>query len=198
MPTTHRQIEPLCTPQSVDLVCVPRATVHKVWPKVCDLIYVAMKRGAVSSFKPVHDSVLAGAALLWLAWDGSKVHAAAVTELHKTEWRKVCVIVGCGGTDMKLWLHLLDGIEAARASGRLRRDAHHRPQGLGARAERLSRQTRHSGKGAWLMGGSTKQTQQQNKCKARRRGRRQPARLKACSARSAASAPIRTRPKPAR
>ena len=118
MPTTHRQIEPLCTPQSVDLVCVPRATVHKVWPKVCDLIYVAMKRGAVSSFKPVHDSVLAGAALLWLAWDGSKVHAAAVTELHKTEWRKVCVIVGCGGTDMKLWLHLLDGIEAfARAEG---------------------------------------------------------------------------------
>jgi hypothetical protein len=68
------------------------------------------------------------------------IHAAAVTELHQTEhqgvhgtarrdgrerpdalherWRKVCVIVACGGSDMPRWLHLIEKIEDfARAEG---------------------------------------------------------------------------------
>jgi hypothetical protein len=28
--------------------------------------------------------------------DGVRIDAAAVTELHRTEWRKVCVVVACG------------------------------------------------------------------------------------------------------
>jgi hypothetical protein len=88
-----------------------------------------MKRGGLSSFRPVEAGVLAGDALLWLAWDGTRIQAAAVTELHATEWRKVCVIVACGsafalraaadrGAGMRAWIPLLDGIEAyARAAG---------------------------------------------------------------------------------
>ena len=95
----------------MELICVPPDTVHKVWPQVRNLIYAAMKRGGISSFKPVEDSVLSGRALIWLAWDGVKVHAAAVTELHQTEWRKDCVIVACGGSGMDEWLPLIEGIE---------------------------------------------------------------------------------------
>jgi hypothetical protein len=77
-----------------------------------------MKRGDLSSFRPLEASVLAGEALLWLAWDGTRIQAAAVTELHATEWRKVCVVVACGGAGVNRWIALLDGIEAyARAAG---------------------------------------------------------------------------------
>jgi hypothetical protein len=109
-----------------------------------------MKRGDLSSFGPVEDSVLRGDALLWLALtyedgDGVRIDAAAVTELHRTEWRKVCVVVACGApsgrlgasgrsrpssravasradssraTDMRRWIGLLERIEEfARAEG---------------------------------------------------------------------------------
>jgi hypothetical protein len=84
------------------------------------LIYVAMKRGDLNSFRPVEASVLAGDALLWLAWDpeAERIAAAAVTELHQSEWRKVCVVVACGGAGVNRWIALLEGIEVyARAAG---------------------------------------------------------------------------------
>ena len=111
------------------LVCVDPARAREVWPHVRALIHAAMKRGDLSSFRPVEASVLAGDALLWLAIaredgrerpdeDGAQIQAAAVTELHATEWRKVCVVVACGGAGVNRWIALLDGIEAyARAAG---------------------------------------------------------------------------------
>ena len=106
-----------------ELVCIPPDRVAMVWPRVSQLIYAAMKRGGISSFKSVEDSVLDGDALLWLAIAdgngiGSEVAAAAVTELHQTEWRKVCVIVACGGSTsacagagMNRWIALIAKIE---------------------------------------------------------------------------------------
>ena len=122
------------------LVCVPPDHAAAIWPHVRALILAAMKRGGLSSFRPVEANVLAGDALLWLAWDGAHIQAAAVTELHATEWRKACVIVACGAPSgrscpsiaredgrqpplrramgMAAWLPLLAGIETyARAAG---------------------------------------------------------------------------------
>jgi hypothetical protein len=89
------------------LVCVDPARAHEVWPHVRSLIYAAMQRGDLGSFAPVEASVLRGDALLWLAiarvdgrerpdGDEKRIAAAAVTDLHETEWRKVCVVVACG------------------------------------------------------------------------------------------------------
>jgi hypothetical protein len=125
---------------AMQLVCVPPDQVARAWPHVRDLIVAAMKRGGLSSYRPVEDAVLRGDALLWLAipredgrqrpgalrglcrkrpdGDEARIAAAAVTELHETEWRKVCVLVACGGAGMSGWIELLDGIEAyARAAG---------------------------------------------------------------------------------
>lgn len=114
------------------LVCVDPARAHEVWPHVRDLIHAAMKRGDLGSFRPVEASVLAGDALLWLAWDEDtgrtpdrgrgQVAAAAVTEIAETERRKVCMLVACGSarpaTGMRDWLPLLKEIEAyARGAG---------------------------------------------------------------------------------
>jgi hypothetical protein len=110
----------------MQLVCVPPDQVARAWLHVRPLILAAMKRGGLSSLQPIEDAVLRGDALLWLAWDADprsgsgagRIAAAAVTELHQTEWRKVCVVVACGGDNMRRWIGLLDGIEAyARAAG---------------------------------------------------------------------------------
>jgi hypothetical protein len=69
-----------------------------------------MKRGELSAYRPLVDSVLDAKALLWLAWDGEKIHAAAVTELHVTEWRKVCVIAACGGERLA-WSIFIEPLE---------------------------------------------------------------------------------------
>jgi hypothetical protein len=102
----------------LSLACVDPARVSQIWPHVHRLIWEAMRRGGVSSFAPVEASVLAGRALLWLATEGATIHAAAVTELQQTEWRKVCVLVACGGRDRARWLPLIAEIEGfARAEG---------------------------------------------------------------------------------
>jgi hypothetical protein len=130
------------TRESPRLVCVPPDRAAAIWPHVRALIHAAMRRGALSSFSAVEASVFAGDALLWLAWDpgAERITAAAVTELHATEWRKACVIVACGAPSgrsrpsiaredgrqpplrramgMAAWLPLLAGIETyARAAG---------------------------------------------------------------------------------
>ena len=124
----------------MQLVCMPPDEVGRTWPHVRHLILAAMKRGGLSSLQPVEDAVLRGDALLWLAiareehqgvdarlpglsrrrpdGDGSRIAAAAVTELHQTEWRKVCVLIACGGKGADRWIGLLGSIEAyARAAG---------------------------------------------------------------------------------
>src|SRR5713226_4450419 len=103
-------------PSLCEAVCVDPGRVRAVWPRVAGLIHAAMRRGDLSSYAAVEASVLRGDALLWLVRDGLEIPAAAVTELQQTEWRKVCVIVACGGADMSRWIGLIARIEAfARA-----------------------------------------------------------------------------------
>lgn len=97
----------------IELICVPPDKVAQVWryQNIASFIREAMRRGNFGAFKPIEDAVLNGRALLWLAIDGTTVNAAAVTELITTEWRKVCMIVACGGEHMDDWLPLIAGIE---------------------------------------------------------------------------------------
>jgi hypothetical protein len=100
------------------LVCVNPAEVKTVWPKVRPMIYAAMKRGNFGALSSVEDDVLNGDSLLWLAHDDKEIAAACISQIGETEWRKVCTIVACGGTNMNRWLGLLEQIEAyARAEG---------------------------------------------------------------------------------
>ena len=100
------------------LLCVPPDQIRKVWPHVRQSILEAMRRGDFGAFGPIEDDVLAGDALLWLAYDGKDIASACVTQISESEWRKVCTICACGGKDMNRWLGLLSDIEAyAKAEG---------------------------------------------------------------------------------
>ena len=94
------------------LICVDTAQVHEFWPHVASLIRAAMEKGRLSSFTDVEHSVRTGNALLWLAWNGENIKAAAVTELSQANGERFCTIVACGGHDRSQWLPMIAGLEA--------------------------------------------------------------------------------------
>lgn len=95
----------------VELVCVDPKRVQEVWPAVKHLIERAVRRTALSHTADITYDTLHGDGLLWLAWDGRTVKAAATTVLSDTDDGLVCVLTACGGEDMRQWLPLLDKIE---------------------------------------------------------------------------------------
>lgn len=102
----------------MQLVCVPPSDVPSVLPSVVDMLRPALTRTRLGSWEALERNVLAGRALLWLAWDGARIVAAAATELQQCEGGSVCVIAACGGRGAPQWLPLLEQIEGyAKAEG---------------------------------------------------------------------------------
>lgn len=81
---------------SVELICVAPDRVHEFWPHVSDLIHRAIRRTNLSHSQDIDFDVLNGDGLLWIAWNGSAVEAAATTSLIETDAEKVCVLTACG------------------------------------------------------------------------------------------------------
>jgi len=98
-------------PSTAELVCVDPKRVHDIWPYVSSLLKAACQRTKLNAFADIESDILAGRSLLWIAWNGQTVEAAAATILINSEIGKVCIITVCGGSDMKRWLPLIDRIE---------------------------------------------------------------------------------------
>ena len=95
-----------------ELVCIDPCRAHEVWPIAGPLLKQAIAKTALSAFATIERDILNGTSLLWVAWNGSNIEAAASTSLQLTEAGKVCVITACAGAGMTRWLSLIDGIEA--------------------------------------------------------------------------------------
>lgn len=96
------------------LICVDPQRVHEFWPYFRESIRGAIEKVGVSNFEPIERGVLSGVDLLWLAHDGAKVHASAVTSLNGD----VLEIVACAGGGLKDFLPLIEGLEKyGRAEG---------------------------------------------------------------------------------
>jgi hypothetical protein len=103
---------------SVALVCVDPARVDAVFPHVASLIESAIARGGVAAPADLEGDLRAGRALLWLAWDGERTLAAAITALAHQDDVRLCTVVACGGRELARFGPLLAGLEAyARAEG---------------------------------------------------------------------------------
>jgi len=81
------------------------------WPIVSSLIRAAMMRTGLGLFQKIETDLFDGKSLLWIAWDGRDIEAAALTQIQLTDGGKVCVIVACSGTNLPRWLPLLSQIE---------------------------------------------------------------------------------------
>jgi hypothetical protein len=104
------------------LICIDPARINEFWPHVAPLIKAAMVRGAITDFTDVEDAVFARRALVWIAWNGTALKAAAVTQLSTVHGERFCTIVACAsgrlrpssramGQDRSEWLPLLAGLE---------------------------------------------------------------------------------------
>lgn len=98
-------------PSTAELVCVDPQRIREIWLHVSPLLRAACRRTGLNAFSDIEADVLAGRSLLWVAWDGHAVEAAAATVLINSEIGKVCVITVCGGSGMKRWLPLIGQIE---------------------------------------------------------------------------------------
>lgn len=109
---------PYQEPSPTELICVDPNRVREIWPCVAPLLREATARTGLSAFSEIERDILSGAALVWIAWDGSAIAAAASTSLQRTDVGKVCVITACAGAKMARWLPLIRIIEAyARDEG---------------------------------------------------------------------------------
>lgn len=98
-------------PSKASLICVDPKRVHEFWPHVKYMLHSAVKRTGLAHTQDLDFDVLSGDGLLWLAWNGEKIEAAATTSLVENDAGLVCLITSCGGEDMKRWLGLLSQIE---------------------------------------------------------------------------------------
>lgn len=96
---------------SAELVCVDPGRVHEFWPHVAPLLKAACVRTELSAFADIEADICSGRSLLWIAWNGQGIDAAAATVLINTEIGKVCIITVCGGRAMRRWLPLIAEIE---------------------------------------------------------------------------------------
>jgi hypothetical protein len=103
---------------TAELVCVDPKRVHEIWPHVAPLLKAACTRTNMNAFADIETDILAGRSLLWIAWNGQAIEAAAATILINSEIGKVCIITACGGSNLPRWLPLIAEIENyARAEG---------------------------------------------------------------------------------
>ena len=96
---------------SVELICVDPRRIREIWPHAAELIHKAVRRTNLNHARDIEVDVLGGRGLLWLAWNGEAIEAAATTSLIQTDTDKVCILTACGGADMRRWLPLLTQIE---------------------------------------------------------------------------------------
>lgn len=92
---------------SVELLCVDPKRIDEVWPHAKHLIRCAIEATGLSQFEDIEREVLDGKQLLWLAWNGTSIEAAATTQLI----RPVCVLTACSGHQRERWLPLFERIE---------------------------------------------------------------------------------------
>lgn len=105
-------------PSSVELICIDPNRVDAIWPHAAPLLQSACRRTGLNAFADLEADILSGRSLLWIAWNGEVIEAAAATVLINSEIGKVCIITACGGRGMKRWLPLISDIETyARNEG---------------------------------------------------------------------------------
>lgn len=102
----------------MELICVDPKQVGHFWPHVEPLLRPAIEVVGLNNFEDIEEGILNGCGLVWIAWDGERIAAAASTTLQRIGSDLVCVLTACGGRGMDQWLQLLGRIEDyAKAEG---------------------------------------------------------------------------------
>lgn len=91
----------------MELICIDPARIDEFWPYAEPLIRQAIERTNLSAFEDIERAVRKGHQLVWLAWNGQDIEAAATTQLY----HGACIVTACGGVNRERWLPLFEKIE---------------------------------------------------------------------------------------
>ena len=75
-------------PSKAELICIAPSRVKEFWPYVKVMIRRAAKRGG-GDYAQIKNDLLNGLDLLWIAFDGEQIMAAATTSLATIGDRKI-------------------------------------------------------------------------------------------------------------
>lgn len=92
-----------------DLLCVSQSQTDEFWPYVEPHLKAAVERCGTWTIGEVRHEIEKGA-LLWIAWNGETVAAAAVTRLVQERRGLVLEALACGGEGQD-WRRLYEDIE---------------------------------------------------------------------------------------
>jgi hypothetical protein len=113
-----RLIEHLAGLELAKIFCVDPKVVANIWPHAKPILEPAFDETSDSTIEATEADLMSGMALLWLAWDGKKLIAAATTAINKTPRHKVCIVTSAGGVNSKLWDQFMPMVEKyAKAEG---------------------------------------------------------------------------------
>ena len=93
------------------IFCVNPKVADKIWPLAKPILEPAFDETSDSTIEATEADVMSGMALLWLAWDGKKLIAAATTAINKTPRHKICIVTSAGGIHSKLWKEFMPMVE---------------------------------------------------------------------------------------
>jgi hypothetical protein len=94
--------------------CVPRDRAADFWPHVEKLIDKAYKFADEPMPTDLVDQLSRGERQLWIAWDGRRVIAAALTRIVQLRSCRACHLSSLGGIEGERgrWVHLISLIES--------------------------------------------------------------------------------------
>jgi hypothetical protein len=127
MRSAARLTEHLAGQELAKIFCVDPMVVRNIWPLARPILEPAFDETSDSTIEATEADVMSGMALLWLAWDGKKLIAAATTAINITPRHKICIVTSAGGVHSKLWDQFMpmvekyakdEGCERVRAMGR--------------------------------------------------------------------------------
>lgn len=91
---------------------------RRVWRLAEPLLSPAFDEDCDDTIEVVRRDVEGGISLLWIAWDGREVVAAAVTVIIHSPRHKICAVSCAGGINTRLWDLFMPMVENyAKAEG---------------------------------------------------------------------------------
>ena len=82
-------------------MCCPPAMAEDLWPHVRAMARAALDKTDLGLLSDLDTDVLSGRALIWVVSGGKRIHCAAVSQIQNTQASKVCMILTCGGSEIK-------------------------------------------------------------------------------------------------
>ena len=104
--------------RSAKILCVDPKVAPQLWRHVEPLLAPAFDHASDATIEVIEADLASGMQLLWVAWDGARIVAAATTALNQTPRHKLCIVTAAGGVHLKLWDQFMPMVEAyAKAEG---------------------------------------------------------------------------------